>query len=96
MNEGVKTFGVVGLPPIGCIPFVITLYAKDKSGGRGCVESLSSVARSYNEMVKKELSSTLYQSNGVKVVYADIYTSLDLIVQNPRKFGESPTSCKKT
>ncbi|CAM8924237.1 unnamed protein product [Rhodiola kirilowii] len=87
IKEGAKKIGVVGLPPIGCLPVVITVYSKNKLARRECVESLSSVARSYNEMVKKELSSELYQAKGVQVVYADIYSPLNLILQNPRKFG---------
>ncbi|CAM8927699.1 unnamed protein product [Rhodiola kirilowii] len=87
IKEGAKKIGVVGLPPIGCLPIVITVFSKNKLARRECVESLSSVARSYNEMVKKELSSELYQAKGVQVVYADIYSPLNLILQNPRKFG---------
>uniref|UniRef100_A0A7N0UR04 GDSL esterase/lipase n=1 Tax=Kalanchoe fedtschenkoi TaxID=63787 RepID=A0A7N0UR04_KALFE len=87
LAEGATKIGVVGLPPIGCLPVVITVFSEDGFAKRECVEWLSSVARSYNDMVKKELSSERYQSQGIKIVYADIYTPLNQIVRNPEKFG---------
>ncbi|KAH7858825.1 hypothetical protein Vadar_028428 [Vaccinium darrowii] len=74
---------IVGLPPIGCLPAVITLNS-DAFHGRDCIESLSSVARDYNRLLQNHLKAT--QSSGPQIFYADIYTPLADIIQR-RKFG---------
>uniref|UniRef100_A0A7N0UQA2 GDSL esterase/lipase n=1 Tax=Kalanchoe fedtschenkoi TaxID=63787 RepID=A0A7N0UQA2_KALFE len=89
IEEGARKFGVVGLPPLGCLPFVITLFSKDHHlfAAQECIDSLSLVAKTYNDMLRNRLNSKRYQLEGIKVAYADIYNPAYSIVQNPKKFG---------
>lgn len=73
-TEGAMITGVAGLPPLGCIPLAISVYSNDEFGNRKCLESFSSVARSYNELLKNEISSQRYQSSNLKLVYVETYT----------------------
>ncbi|PSS10198.1 GDSL esterase/lipase [Actinidia chinensis var. chinensis] len=82
---GAQKIAIVGLPPIGCLPAVITLDPNSIFHGRGCIESLSSIARDYNQRLQNVLK-TINNNNANLVVYGDIYTPLIEMIQG-RKFG---------
>lgn len=87
-DEGAQLIGVVGLPPIGCLPVIITLFSDDliHNNGRDCIEYISSVARDYNIFLQNKLSEM--QTHGMKIIYADIYTPIYNIIQDhDHKFG---------
>lgn len=83
-DEGARRIVIVGLPPMGCVPAVITLNSGD-SRKRGCIESLSSVARDYNQLLQNHLKA-MQQTSGPQIFYADIYSPMVDIIQR-RKFG---------
>ncbi|XP_052182911.1 GDSL esterase/lipase At5g45960-like [Diospyros lotus] len=83
-DKGVEKMGLVGLPPMGCLPLVITLQSPRLLRGSGCVESISAVAREYNQMLQDKF--TLSPNGRPRIVYADIYTPLHDIIQR-REFG---------
>ncbi|XP_073280849.1 GDSL esterase/lipase At5g45960-like isoform X1 [Primulina huaijiensis] len=83
---GARKIVIVGLPPIGCVPAVITLNSDNALTHRGCIESLCTVARDYNRMLQTTLRD-MQMSDGARVAYIDIYKPLDAIVKNPRRFG---------
>ncbi|KAL3820396.1 hypothetical protein ACJIZ3_006301 [Penstemon smallii] len=82
---GGQKIGFVGVPPIGCVPAIITLHAKNALTYRGCVEFLSSIARDYNRMLQIELTNT--KIHDVKIVYLDIYKPIDDMIKTPQQFG---------
>ncbi|XP_057487842.1 GDSL esterase/lipase At5g45960-like [Actinidia eriantha] len=82
---GAQKIAIVGLPPMGCLPAVITLDPNSIFHGRGCIESLSSIARDYNQRLQNVLK-TINNNNANLVVYGDIYTPLIEMIQG-RKFG---------
>ncbi|EXB88553.1 GDSL esterase/lipase [Morus notabilis] len=80
---------VVGLPPMGCLPIVITLNSPHGLKQRGCLDSYSSVARNYNKILQNELQ---FMHNslamfGARISYVDIYEPLMEMIQGPKKFG---------
>lgn len=78
--------GIVGLPPIGCLPAVITMFSgTNLLHGRQCLDSYSAAAREYNDLLQEKLKA-LNQST--KILYADIYHPLEDMIQNPTKYGE--------
>jgi hypothetical protein len=82
---------VVGLPPMGCLPVVVTLYSnRSATLQRGCVEQYSSIARDYNLMLQNELKlmQPSLANNGAKVYYIDIYGPLIDMIHDKAKFGE--------
>ncbi|KAJ8616427.1 hypothetical protein MRB53_035799 [Persea americana] len=97
-NLGFRKIVVVGLPPIGCLPIVITLNSHNgfQIQKRGCIDTYNTVASDYNYKLRSMLA-TLQMSarNGVRIAYADIYQPLIDMVERPAKFGfeESTNGC---
>ncbi|CAA6665801.1 unnamed protein product [Spirodela intermedia] len=79
---GAQKIIMVGLPPMGCLPIVITLKWKGVFHDRGCVEAYNSISMDYNEKLQK-------------IIYADIYTPVLDMVTSPSKFGftEAMSGC---
>ncbi|KAL1537821.1 GDSL esterase/lipase-like protein [Salvia divinorum] len=79
LDEGARRIGVVGLPPLGCLPLVITLFSDHPVLDRGCDDSFSSIARDYNHVLQKELEAlqVSVRSSGARIAYLDAYTPLE-------------------
>uniref|UniRef100_A0A7N0RF04 GDSL esterase/lipase n=1 Tax=Kalanchoe fedtschenkoi TaxID=63787 RepID=A0A7N0RF04_KALFE len=90
LNEGAKKISFGGLPPMGCLPAVITLYSKSGPLDRSCIDSYSAIARSYNKLLEAELAKVSAEgaSRGVKVVYADVYSPVMDMIQQQDKYGK--------
>ncbi|XP_047312156.1 GDSL esterase/lipase At5g45960-like [Impatiens glandulifera] len=86
---GAKKIVVVGLPPMGCLPSVISLHSIDPfSEHRECIDMYSSAAQSYNFLLQKMLKASNLQNHDGRIVsYVDIYTPLNNIIQSHNKFG---------
>ncbi|KAL2321099.1 hypothetical protein Fmac_030068 [Flemingia macrophylla] len=89
-REGARKIAVVGLPPMGCLPIMITFNSHNVFLERGCVDKYSSVARDHNLMLQHELF--LMQLNfttaaGAKIIYFDIYGPLDDMIQASQNLG---------
>ncbi|XP_011086020.1 GDSL esterase/lipase At5g45960-like [Sesamum indicum] len=85
-EEGAKVIGLVGLPPIGCLPIVITVTSGEAEGERRCNHSLSSIALDYNQKLQKMLEA-MQNSSSTIIYYADIYKPLNDIIQRPSRYG---------
>ncbi|GJT91558.1 GDSL esterase/lipase-like protein [Tanacetum coccineum] len=87
INQGARKIAMVGLPPLGCLPGVITLNRDAATHGRKCVESMLPVAIEYNIILEKRLKAM--QTAETKFYYADIYKPiLDMIQFGESKFGK--------
>lgn len=89
MEMGARKIAVVGLPPIGCVPAVISLNSDNALTDRGCIQRLSTVARDYNRLLQTKLAALQRRSPGATLVYMDIYNPIDHMVNNPQKYGTS-------
>lgn len=88
---GAQKIIVVGLPPMGCLPIVITLKWKGGFHDRGCIEAYNSISMDYNDKLQRELRylQSRFSADGGKIIYADIYNPVLDMVTSPSKFGES-------
>ncbi|XP_062095830.1 GDSL esterase/lipase At5g45960 [Humulus lupulus] len=88
-GEGARRIIVGGIPPMGCLPGVITLNSPNEIQPRGCIDKYSSVARDYNKLLQNELHSM--QSSlaifGARIAYVDLYGPLMNLIQGHTKFG---------
>ncbi|KAF5729144.1 GDSL-motif lipase/hydrolase family protein [Tripterygium wilfordii] len=87
-DEGARKILMVGLPPMGCLPIVITLSSNNAILSRDCIEAYSIVARDYNLMLQNELNF-MQQSlghAGTRINYIDIYGPIEYMIQGPGKF----------
>uniref|UniRef100_M1AQ92 GDSL esterase/lipase n=1 Tax=Solanum tuberosum TaxID=4113 RepID=M1AQ92_SOLTU len=86
MAEGARVIGIVGLPPMGCLPVVITMKtAGSPLQPRQCIDSYSDVGKEYNQLLQNMLKNMI--TYGTKIIYADIYNPFYDMVQNPNKYG---------
>ncbi|GAB4827032.1 hypothetical protein Ancab_033911 [Ancistrocladus abbreviatus] len=89
-EQGARKIAVAGIPPMGCLPIVITMNASSVFQ-RGCVESLCSVARDYNQLLQIQLNSHQLQlgdaDHRTRLQYIDIYGPLSTMIQAPNIFG---------
>ncbi|XP_051135189.1 GDSL esterase/lipase At5g45960-like [Andrographis paniculata] len=85
-DEGARFIAVVSLPPIGCLPLVITFTNIDFLGNRHCNGALSTIATDYNLKLRNMLAS-LQNAAASVLIYADIYTSLNDLIQQASRFG---------
>ncbi|KAL0295822.1 UNVERIFIED_CONTAM: GDSL esterase/lipase [Sesamum angustifolium] len=85
-EEGATVIGLVGLPPIGCLPIVITVTSAEADGERRCNDSVSSIALDYNQKLQKMLEA-MQNSSSIIIYYADIYKPFNDIIQRPSRYG---------
>ncbi|KAK8956898.1 GDSL esterase/lipase EXL3 [Platanthera zijinensis] len=81
---GARKIGFVGLPPIGCLPFEITMAGELE---RKCDEVRNQASVLYNSKISAEIRRLAANFRGTKLVYLDIYTVLLDIIQRPSSFG---------
>ena len=89
-KEGAQKIAVDGLPPMGCLPILITFASNNSFIQRGCIDKYSAIARDYNQMLQQELHSMqqLNSSNpSAKLYYIDIYGPLSDMIQGNGRFG---------
>ncbi|XP_022752925.1 GDSL esterase/lipase At2g30310-like [Durio zibethinus] len=90
-NQGCRTIVIAGLPPMGCLPVLITLRLKQPLD-RTCLEDDNADARSYNQKLVNLLPQLQASLPGSRIVYADVYTPLIDMVNNPQKYGFTNTN----
>nr|XP_029145352.1 GDSL esterase/lipase At5g45960 isoform X3 [Arachis hypogaea] len=92
--EGGRKIAVAGVPPMGCLPLMITLNSPNDILHRHCIDHYSSIARDYNHLLQQELHLFQFHLNNnnistspTKIYYVDIYGPLAQMIQAPQKFG---------
>ncbi|KAG6648416.1 GDSL esterase/lipase EXL1-like isoform X2 [Carya illinoinensis] len=81
---GARRIGVLGAPPIGCVPSQRTL-----AGGilRQCSERHNQAAKLFNTKLSSTLDSLNSSLDNSRIVYIDAYNSLLDLIENPQKYG---------
>ncbi|XP_061365136.1 GDSL esterase/lipase At2g30310-like [Gastrolobium bilobum] len=83
-DHGCLKIVVAGLPPVGCVPFQISLK---HILFRECVENENSDSQRYNKKLIQRLLQIQAMLPGSTIAYADLYhISIDLVNQ-PEKYG---------
>ncbi|CAI9087341.1 OLC1v1021392C1 [Oldenlandia corymbosa var. corymbosa] len=80
-HVGARRVVVVGVPPFGCMPLVLTLRGETK-----CDEQLNKLALSFSTKVKNSLTK-LKGELGIKTSFVDIYNVILTVIQNPKSYG---------
>ncbi|XP_073008905.1 GDSL esterase/lipase EXL3-like [Typha latifolia] len=88
-RSGARKIGVVGVPPIGCLP-----SQRTNAGGleRECVTSYNQAAIVLNSELSKEIERLNHTLSGSKIVYIDMYTPFLDLIQRPSSYGFEVTS----
>ncbi|CAA7033994.1 unnamed protein product [Microthlaspi erraticum] len=82
---GARRIGVTTLPPLGCLPAAITLFAG--AGDNNCVERLNRDAVSFNTKLNNTSMNLTNNLPGLKLIVLDIYNPLLNMVMNPAENG---------
>ncbi|MCD7453496.1 hypothetical protein HAX54_021121 [Datura stramonium] len=90
LDRGARKIGVTGLPPMGCLPIVITLHSDNRFSKRDCIDSYSSTARDYNFKLQKKLNDIMFANLGSRIAYMDIYAPMVDMIQG-NKYDHVPT-----
>ncbi|XP_056689242.1 GDSL esterase/lipase At5g45950 isoform X2 [Spinacia oleracea] len=79
---GAKRIGVVGVPPIGCMPIVMTFTGD----GIHCVDKMNKAVLSLNSKIQKQMEAIRTQLN-MKTIFVDVYNIIESAINNPKKYG---------
>ncbi|CAK9314601.1 unnamed protein product [Citrullus colocynthis] len=88
---GCRTIVVAGLPPIGCLPIQETISFPIPLN-RKCLEDQNTDANAHNQKLSKLLENLQPQLPGSTILYADVYTPLMDMINNPQKYGFEQTN----
>ncbi|XP_031266670.1 GDSL esterase/lipase At5g45960 [Pistacia vera] len=96
-KEEARIIAVSGLPPMGCLPAVITLFSDNANIlERGCIEKFNTVARDFNRMLQNEVNElNITNTLGARLYYVDIYAPLIDMIQGRSKveFDDVSNGC---
>ncbi|KAM3343584.1 hypothetical protein P3S68_025673 [Capsicum galapagoense] len=96
LDQGARKIGMVGLPPMGCLPIVITLHSDNAFSKRDCIDFYSSIARDYNSKLQNKLNVMQigFAKLGSRIAYMDIYGPLmDMILGYKYGFEKANYGC---
>ncbi|CAA7397440.1 unnamed protein product [Spirodela intermedia] len=89
---GARRIALLGLPPLGCLPMVISLNS-DGLHTRRCIPEINAVARDYNANLQLELASRpISAAPAANIVYVDIYNPTMQLLRRPWQFGFEETT----
>lgn len=91
-KTGARRFAVAGLPPIGCVPIQVTIGSilpiSTNFLERACVDNQNIDSQAYNQQLNALTSTWQSKLQGSRVLYADIYSPIMEMIQNPNNYGE--------
>ncbi|CAA3020644.1 GDSL esterase lipase At5g22810 [Olea europaea subsp. europaea] len=89
---GARKIGVTTLPPLGCVPAVITIFGEDSNE---CVQKANKAAISFNNKLNATSQNLQSKLSGLNLVLLDIYQPLYDLVTKPSDNGffESRKAC---
>lgn len=81
---GAKRIGVLGVPPLGCLP-----SQRTQRGGsdRACAEDRNEASEIFNTKLSQALTSLKQKCPQSRFVYIDIYNPMLGLIQRPQNNG---------
>lgn len=80
---------VVNLPPLGCIPSLLTLF-KGKGleyDSFGCIKSLNDISKAHNKALKHKVEELRKTYPHITILYGDGYAVYEDILKNPKSYN---------
>ncbi|CAO2205115.1 unnamed protein product [Urochloa humidicola] len=90
IKHGAKTLVVPGVIPLGCSPMILNIFPEPdptRYDSSGCIERHNELGRHHNKLLQKSLEEIRAKHQGVKIIYADFFSTILELVESPRKFG---------
>ncbi|KAJ6769916.1 GDSL-LIKE LIPASE/ACYLHYDROLASE [Salix purpurea] len=96
-EQGARRILFGALPPMGCLPVVITLFSNHAISERGCIDYFSSVGRQFNLLLQNELNLMQIRlaDHGVRIYLTDTYGAMTDMIQGRGRsaFDEVSLGC---
>lgn len=87
---GARSFMIVNLPPLGCLPALLTLYPEKASGNYdayGCSDSLNEISRTHNTLLESRVTELRNNYTNATFYYADYYNVYRDVLKSPAAYG---------
>ncbi|KAK9091972.1 hypothetical protein Syun_026883 [Stephania yunnanensis] len=82
---GARKISLGGLPPIGCLPLMRTLFFKSNKGD--CREEFNNLARNFNGMLKDLVSKLRKEVKDIKLVFSNTLDKSLQIIKSPHLYA---------
>lgn len=84
-----STIFVVNLPPLGCIPALLTLYGgpNEDYDDYGCLKKLNKISRSHNKLLGEKVAALRTKYPEATLVYADAESVYFDILKSPSTYN---------
>lgn len=88
-RSGSRSFYIFNVPPIGCIPYVLTVFGTAESpiDNMGCLSDYNKVAETYNAQLRATVTEYRTRWSDASIVFFDAYGASKLIYSNPEAYG---------
>lgn len=88
---GILDILVINLPPLGCIPAMLTLFldnmpASYDSGG--CFKKINNITSHHNDLLEKSVIALRVKYPAVKFFYGDLHSVYIDILTDPRSYSK--------
>ncbi|PUZ50066.1 hypothetical protein GQ55_6G029800 [Panicum hallii var. hallii] len=85
---------VPSILPTGCLPLFLALFVAGSSGESdfdqyGCLKSYNRLTEHHNSMLREQVQILQRKYKSTRIMYADYYSQVYKMVQQPQKFGFS-------
>ncbi|CAL5095701.1 unnamed protein product [Urochloa decumbens] len=97
-DDGAELVVVPGNPPIGCSPTILTLRQTTNAASydrTGCLRDVNNVVTYHNALLRAAVGVLRLKHPRATIVYADFYTPIRRIIDNPGDFGVARGSALK-
>lgn len=81
---GARRFGVIDVPPIGCVP---AIRATSPSGETKCVEGANALAKGFNDALRKLMAGLAAKLPGMKYSVGSSYNVITFVTAHPGYAG---------
>ncbi|KAG0631128.1 hypothetical protein M758_1G229400 [Ceratodon purpureus] len=84
-----KTILVVNLPPLGCIPAMLTLFGTPtaKYDNYGCLSALNLISIAHNTLLETKIIALRAKFPAAKILYGDAYSVYTDILKDPKSYN---------
>ena len=84
-KRGARRVGVLGMPPVGCLPLDISTKFGFK---RECVSQHNADATQFNDRLQQYINQFVTEMPQLKIAYVDIYNPMMDMINNPSRYGQ--------
>ncbi|KAJ1282001.1 hypothetical protein BS78_03G016500 [Paspalum vaginatum] len=91
VSDGAKAVVVSGIPPLGCAPGNLALFANQTGGehepATGCLKELNLLSKDHNQQLRRALARLDARHPDARIAYADFYTPIVDFLTSPDRYG---------